>query len=198
MRGSSELISTIILVAAVLGMSAALWIYAQSSTSNLRNQQQIQSMISESSTQLNLLKISADPSQEYFIYQVTYKSNSTIYALILGVKGSSFLYSTQDTIRIPYLGNPYINISDSAQWVLPPLVRVPSSSIMIQPIYSSDSSYYSLDLWLGNSNIGLFKIDFQSAPFTLINVSPSSQYQEVLVFLIQIENKYWAFAYYYL
>jgi len=196
MRGSSELISTVILVAAVLGMAFALWGYAQSSATQLKVSQTIQNMIAESSTRITVLRVFSQPPQ--YVFQVSYSANSTIYAALLGIRGSSFIFSSQDQILIPYAASGFANLSDSTQWITPPASQVSSSSVMIQPIYSSDSSYYSLDLWLGRRTITLYKLDFSSSPAILLQVNASGQYTEILVFFIQIEDKYWAFAYYYL
>jgi len=196
MRGSSELISTVILVAVVLGMALALWGYAQSSATQLKSSQTIQNMIAESSTKITVLRVFSQPPQ--YVFQVSYSDNSTIYAALLGIKGSSFIFNSQDQILIPYAASGFANLSDSTQWISPPASQVSSSSVMIQPIYSSDSSYYSLDLRLGGRTVSLYRLDFSSSPAILLQVNASGQYTEVLVFFIQIEDKYWAFAYYYL
>jgi len=196
MRGSSELISTVILVAVVLGMAFALWGYAQSSATQLKSSQTIQNMIAESSMKITVLRVFSQPPQ--YVFQVSYSTNSTIYAALLGIKGSSFIFSSQDQILIPYAASGFANLSDPSQWIIPPASQVSSSSVMIQPIYSSDSSYYSLDLWLGGRTVSLYRLDFSSSPAILLQVNASGQYTEILVFFIQIEDKYWAFAYYYL
>jgi len=196
MRGSSELVSTVILVAAVLGMALALWSYAQSSATQLKVSQTIQNMIAESSTKITVLRVFSQPPQ--YVFQISYSANSTIYAALLGIRGSSFIFSSQDQILIPYVASGFANLSDSTQWISPPVSQVSSSSVMIQPIYSSDSSYYSLDLWLGGRTVSLYRLDFSSSPAILLQINASEQYTEVLVFFIQIEDKYWAFAYYYL
>jgi len=196
MRGSSELVSTVILVAVVLGMALALWGYAQSSATQLKSSQTIQNMIAESSTRITVLRVFSQPPQ--YVFQVSYSPNSTIYAALLGIKGSSFIFSSQDQILIPYAASGFANLSDPSQWITPPASQVSSSSVMIQPIYSSDSSYYSLDLWLGGRTVSLYRLDFSSSPAILLQVNASGQYTEILVFFIQIEDKYWAFAYYYL
>lgn len=198
MRASSELISAVILAAVVLAMSLALWSYAQSSTSQLKSQQQIQNLLAESAMKINLLKIYADASNSNYVYQLNYAGSSTIYAMFLGIKGSSFLIDPTASLYTASFADSYANLSNSTQWNNLPAIGVPSNSIMVQPIYTSDTNYYSLDLWLGFTNVNLYRLDFSSLPYILLKVSPSNQYQEVLIFLQKIGDKYWAFAYYYL
>jgi flagellin-like protein len=201
-RGSSELISTVILVAVVLAMSVALWSYAQNSTAQLRDAQQVQSMLSQSSTNLNLLLVYSDQTGLTKVLQVSFPRGSNVYVAVLGLKGNSFLLadspqSQSYAVFIPS-GGPPISLSDSTQWSPPPNFSVQSGSVMVQPIYASDPTYYSIDLWLGATNLRLYKLDFSSNPVILLKTQATGQYTEVLVFFLQIDNKYWAFAYYYL
>ncbi len=198
LRSSGELISAVILAAVVLGMSLALWSYAQSSTSQLKYQQQLQNSLLEAAMKVNLLKVYGDPSSGVSVYQLSYSPNSTVYAILLGIKGSSFFVDNQASLFIPKGGNSYVNLSDPSQWSSPPNIVDSSYNIMIQPVYSSDTNYYSFDLWVGFSNVALYKLSFSSLPYILLKVVPSNQYAEVLVLLLKIGDKYWAFSYYYL
>ncbi|MBE9391260.1 hypothetical protein IOK49_04130 [Fervidicoccus fontis] len=197
MRASSELISTVILIAAVLAMSSGLWYYAQDFSSNLSNNQYISSEISQSAMSLNLLKVYSDPSSSNLVYQVGYVQGSTIYLAVLTIQKNSFIYLGQEQISEPSQGLGFFNLSDPSEWTSLPVIQVQSSQVMVQPIYSSDSSYYPLSLWLGSNGINLYPLYFNTSSVQLLNIKVNSNYDNVMVFFTYLNGKYWAFSYFY-
>jgi len=194
-RGQAAVLTTLLLTAAALAISLALWSYFVSVASVQREQALIASTITRESTRIVLTRISTVSvtvgSERYyrFVYQVSTLDSqpALIYLLIL----SSFTTTpTPIDFNMYLIRDPYSNITNTS--TLTPISDVEfrdSRYVFIRPINVNEHVELSL-YWKGT--VGLHKFYMEGPPTAIVvEVRASDLSDAWLVTLIKISNRYY-------